>query len=55
MPRQSYLWATMDFPDPAGPHVDQLRYIVCARSEVVVPGDSDTIAITARDIFPDPV
>jgi uncharacterized protein len=36
------------------PDVDQLHYIVCARSEVVAPGDSDTITITARDIFPDP-
>jgi uncharacterized protein len=36
------------------PDVDQLRYIVCARSEVVTPDDSDTITITARDIFPDP-
>lgn len=34
--------------------VDRLRYIVCARSEVVVPDGSDTITITARDIFPDP-
>lgn len=35
--------------------VDQLRYIVCARSEVTVPDGSDTIALTARDIFPAPV
>lgn len=34
--------------------VDQLRYIICARTEVVTPEDSDTITITARDIFPDP-
>jgi uncharacterized protein len=34
--------------------VDRLRYIVCARSEVVTPMGSDTITITARDIFPDP-
>lgn len=34
--------------------VDQLRYIVCARSEVVIPDGSDTLTITARDIFPDP-
>jgi hypothetical protein len=36
------------------PDVDQLRYIVCARSEVVMPDGADTIAITAADIFPDP-
>lgn len=34
--------------------VDRLRYIICARSEVVVPDESDTVTITARDIFPDP-
>lgn len=34
--------------------VDLLRYIVCARSEVTTPEGSDTITITARDIFPDP-
>jgi AAA+ ATPase superfamily predicted ATPase len=34
--------------------VDLLRYIVCARSEVTTPAGSDTITITARDIFPDP-
>jgi uncharacterized protein len=33
--------------------VDRLRYIVCARSEVVTRDGSDTITITARDIFPD--
>jgi uncharacterized protein len=37
------------------PDVDELRYIVCARSEVVTPAGSDTITITARDIFPDPL
>ncbi|MGH3278773.1 MAG: ATP-binding protein [Trebonia sp.] len=36
------------------PDVDRLRYIICARSEVVVPEGSDTVTITARDIFPDP-
>lgn len=25
MPRRSYLWATMDFPDPAGPHMKITR------------------------------
>lgn len=35
--------------------VDRLRYVICARSEVTIPDGSDTIAITARDIFPDPV
>lgn len=34
--------------------VDKLRYIICARSEVITPQDSDTVTITARDIFPDP-
>jgi AAA+ ATPase superfamily predicted ATPase len=33
--------------------VDQLAYIVCARSEVT-RADADTIVITATDIFPDP-
>lgn len=33
----------------------RLRYIVCARSEVVTLNDSDTITITARDIFPGPL
>ncbi|HEY1703681.1 MAG TPA: ATP-binding protein [Trebonia sp.] len=36
------------------PDVDQLRYIICARSEVVMPEGADIIAITAADIFPDP-
>jgi uncharacterized protein len=34
--------------------VDRLRYIICARSEVVTTDGSSTITITARDIFPDP-
>jgi len=34
--------------------VDRLAYIICARSEVVTSPDSDTIVITAADIFPDP-
>jgi uncharacterized protein len=34
--------------------VDRLVYIVCGRSEVVTQPGSDTIAITAADIFPDP-
>ncbi len=36
------------------PDVDRLAYIICARSEVVTQPESDTIAITAADIFPDP-
>jgi hypothetical protein len=36
-----------------GPDVDRLSYVVCARSEVS-PADTDTIVITAADIFPDP-
>jgi hypothetical protein len=36
------------------PDVDRLRYIVGARSAVEVPAGSDTIVITAADIFPDP-
>jgi hypothetical protein len=32
--------------------VDQLRYIICARW-AVTQADSDTIVITAADIFPD--
>ena len=36
------------------PDVDRLAYIICARSEVVSPPESDMIAITAADIFPDP-
>jgi len=36
------------------PDVDRLAYIVCGRSEVVTQPGSDTIAITAADIFPDP-
>jgi len=36
------------------PDVDRLAYIVCGRSEVVTQAGSDTIAITAADIFPDP-
>ena len=34
--------------------VDRLRYIVGARSAVDLPLGSDTIVITAADIFPDP-
>jgi hypothetical protein len=34
--------------------VDRLASIICARSEVVTSPDSDTIVITAADIFPDP-
>jgi uncharacterized protein len=33
--------------------VDELRYIICARSEVTQP-DPGTLAVTAADIFPDP-
>jgi hypothetical protein len=51
---------------PAGPaltakaasvagNVDALSYIICARSEIVIPQGSGTVTITARDIFPDPV
>ena len=36
------------------PDVDRLRYIVGARSAVDIPVGSDTIVITAADIFPDP-
>jgi hypothetical protein len=36
------------------PEVDRLRYIVGARSAVDIPAGSDTIVITAADIFPDP-
>jgi hypothetical protein len=34
--------------------VDQLAYIVCARSEVT-RADAGTIVVTAADIFPGPV
>lgn len=36
------------------PDVDRLRYIIGGRTEVSIPPGSDTIRITAADIFPDP-
>jgi hypothetical protein len=34
--------------------IDRLSYVVCTRSAVRTPPGSDTIVITAADIFPDP-
>ena len=45
MPRRSYLWATVDFPDPAGPHMKITRPMrVHSRHKVTHSASSRALA-----------